>query len=198
MQLGCFLDKKDDRDLSSFQGPDIAVDVCAKLCDEFRFFAMQYDSECWCGDDVGKHGAGTGCNFKGPNYGVGVNAVFVTRWPACYVGESCDLKVEDIAKTGKVHIQKDGCSASPGTFEGLKADVQPTKGEFTAAFGTIDASATAGLRAEVCLDQTRLGYVQLTHRPIQWTCMFGAPCILQLEEVNRVYNNPAVMSSHVA
>ena len=62
--MGCFIDRIEDRDLERFISEDeqITPGKCISGCRKwgYRYAAIQYGSECRCGDRYGKHGPASG------------------------------------------------------------------------------------------------------------------------------------------
>lgn len=61
--IGCYVDKVGsfERDLSEsvFLEQEITVGQCEQLCARFKYFGLQYGSECWCDNKYGKYGPAT-------------------------------------------------------------------------------------------------------------------------------------------
>ena len=56
--IGCYQDDK-DRDLDYNVGRGYDPRNCNIACQKYKYFALQYDGSCWCGDAYG-----TGENYK--------------------------------------------------------------------------------------------------------------------------------------
>merc|ERR1719410_24911 len=79
--VGCFRDVVADRDLPEFRGNTDAAS-CAQRCQGFKYYGRQFNNECFCGNNVGKHGQATECTCARNNQGPFVNCVFLAPGPA--------------------------------------------------------------------------------------------------------------------
>ena len=65
--IGCYEDKMPERDLDYSFGPGYDPPTCNIACQKYKYFGLQYDGECYCGDAYG-----TGENYKWvPDYECG-------------------------------------------------------------------------------------------------------------------------------
>ncbi|KAJ4452420.1 hypothetical protein PAPYR_13442 [Paratrimastix pyriformis] len=58
--LGCFLDSEHDRDIDEVHELDLRFDTfrqCHLLCKGWRYMALQFSYQCFCGNSFGKHGS---------------------------------------------------------------------------------------------------------------------------------------------
>jgi len=59
---GCYNDNSNSRDLPVRQ-PDIGtIQECASYCSTYKYFGVQFASQCFCGNKYGSYGSSTGCN----------------------------------------------------------------------------------------------------------------------------------------
>lgn len=87
--LGCFIDQIEDRDLEIFaiENEQITPEQCILACRQlnYRYAAIQYGSECRCGDQYGKHGqapeeeCGYACLTSGKCGGDKRNSIYDVR-----------------------------------------------------------------------------------------------------------------------
>eukprot|EP00971_Amphidinium_carterae_P178488 3541038-Amphidinium_carterae.1 len=65
----------EDRDLTVKKDINMNDEECAMACVDYKWFGIQGNGECWCGDEYGKHGETTGCNcpHEGKPYPVGTD-----------------------------------------------------------------------------------------------------------------------------
>jgi len=67
--VGCYAEDVGDRDLTVKKDINMNDEECAMACIDYKWFGIQGNGECWCGDEYGKHGEATGCNC--PHEGAG-------------------------------------------------------------------------------------------------------------------------------
>ncbi|CAM9880751.1 unnamed protein product [Ectocarpus sp. 12 AP-2014] len=67
LYLGCFEDEKDKRIFGKkYVDAHMTTAMCAGLCDDSKYFGMQYGNECWCGsseDRPQRHGESKKCTM---------------------------------------------------------------------------------------------------------------------------------------
>jgi len=84
---GCYKDSVDDRDLPLITHvggvitENVDYDTCANLCRERKFFGRQWKNQCFCGNEMGKHGeaddpSDCNCDKDAANHGPDVNCVY--------------------------------------------------------------------------------------------------------------------------
>ena len=77
---GCFHDikKRDDRDLTKFEGQGVTRQACESLCRAggYTYFGRQWLEECWCGNGVGRQGEAAGCECDAQNIGADKACVY--------------------------------------------------------------------------------------------------------------------------
>ncbi|CAM9302811.1 unnamed protein product [Sphacelaria rigidula] len=64
--LGCYADTAADRVFEkALSSTDMTTALCAETCDGSKYYATQFSSECWCGDDdeYARHGESDGCTM---------------------------------------------------------------------------------------------------------------------------------------
>ena len=57
--IDCFRDDDTQRDLSIAKGANKTPTDCLNACSGYKYFGLQYDGECYCGDSYGRYGEGS-------------------------------------------------------------------------------------------------------------------------------------------
>jgi len=72
---------KDDRMFSyEAQNRDASTEECGELCKEYKYFALQFKGQCFCGnnDDYDRHGSSGSCSCESDNVGKYIACVYDT------------------------------------------------------------------------------------------------------------------------
>jgi len=78
---GCHKDDTNNRDLPEAKGHPKTYDECASECADYNFFGQQWFKECFCGNEMGKHGPADdsdncNCDKNAAFHGNNVNCVY--------------------------------------------------------------------------------------------------------------------------
>eukprot|EP00971_Amphidinium_carterae_P014707 290440-Amphidinium_carterae.1 len=104
--VGCYVEDTGDRDLPIKKDINMNDEECAMACVDYKWFGIQGNGECYCGDDYGKHGEATGCNCphegKGGSVGTGKQCIygyFDSEQPPEQTLDDCDEELKAKAET---------------------------------------------------------------------------------------------------
>mmetsp|Transcript_38798 Transcript_38798/g.89551 ORF Transcript_38798/g.89551 Transcript_38798/m.89551 type:complete len:966 (+) Transcript_38798:91-2988(+) len=60
--VGCYVEDLNDRDLTVKKDINMNDEECSMACVDYKWFGIQLNGQCFCGDTYGKHGEADACN----------------------------------------------------------------------------------------------------------------------------------------